>query len=93
MILKEEVVVMLDKDKIVDALRDVYDPELGINVVDLGLIREVKIDNGDVTIDMTFTIPGCPLRDYMLSQVKETVESIEGVNSVTVNILDDVWNW
>lgn len=84
---------MLDKDKIVDALRDVYDPELGINVVDLGLIREVKIDNGDVTIDMTFTIPGCPLRDYMLSQVKETVESIEGVNSVTVNILDDVWNW
>ncbi|MBC7319676.1 metal-sulfur cluster assembly factor [bacterium] len=84
---------MLDKDKIIEALRDVYDPELGINIVDLGLIREVKIDNNDVTIDMTFTIPGCPLRDYMLSQVKETVESIEGVNSVTVNILDDVWNW
>ncbi|MCX7796716.1 MAG: metal-sulfur cluster assembly factor [bacterium] len=84
---------MLDKDKIIDALRDVYDPELGINIVDLGLIKEVKIDNNDVTIDMTFTIPGCPLRDYMLSQVKETVESIEGVSSVTVNILDDVWNW
>lgn len=84
---------MLDKDKIIEALRDVYDPELGINIVDLGLIREVKIDNNDVTIDMTFTIPGCPLRDYMLSQVKETVESVEGVNSVTVNILDDVWNW
>lgn len=84
---------MLDKDKIIDALRDVYDPELGINVVDLGLIKEIKIDNNDVTIDMTFTIPGCPLRDYMLSQVKETVESIEGVSSVTVNILDDVWNW
>lgn len=84
---------MLDKDKIIDALRDVYDPELGINIVDLGLIKEVKIDNNDVTIDMTFTIPGCPLRDYMLSQVKETVESIEGVSSVTVNILDDAWNW
>ncbi len=84
---------MLDKDKIIDALRDVYDPELGISIVDLGLIKEIKIDNNDVTIDMTFTIPGCPLRDYMLSQVKETVESIEGVSSVTVNILDDVWNW
>lgn len=84
---------MLDKDKIIEALRDVYDPELGINVVDLGLIKDIKIDNNDVTIDMTFTIPGCPLRDYMLSQVKETVESIEGVSSVTVNILDDVWNW
>lgn len=84
---------MLDKDKIIDALRDVYDPELGINIVDLGLIKEVKIDNNDVTIDLTFTIPGCPLRDYMLSQVKETVESIEGVSSVTVNILDDAWNW
>ena len=84
---------MVDKDTVITALRDVYDPELGINVVDLGLIKDVKIDNNDVTIDMIFTIPGCPLRDYMLSQIKETVESIEGVKSVTVNILDDVWSW
>lgn len=84
---------MVDKDTVITALRDVYDPELGINVVDLGLIKEVKIDNSDVTIDMIFTIPGCPLRDYMMSQIKETVESIEGVKSVTVNILDDVWSW
>lgn len=85
---------MIDKDKIIEALRDVYDPEIGINVVDLGLIREVKIDNdNNVTVDMVLTIPGCPLRDYMLSQVKETVESLEGVNSVTVNLLDDVWSW
>jgi len=84
---------MVDKDTVITALRDVYDPELGINVVDLGLIKEVRIDNSDVTIDMIFTIPGCPLRDYMMSQIKETVESIEGVKSVTVNILDDVWSW
>lgn len=85
---------MIDKDKVIEALRDVYDPEIGINVVDLGLIREVKIDNdNNVTVDMVLTIPGCPLRDYMLSQVKETVESLEGVNSVTVNLLDDVWSW
>jgi|YelNatPaOPRAMG01_1025707.scaffolds.fasta_scaffold13128_3 metal-sulfur cluster biosynthetic enzyme len=84
---------MVDKDTVINALRDVYDPELGINVVDLGLIKEVKIDDSDVTIDMIFTIPGCPLREYMLSQIKEVVESIEGVKSVTVNILDDVWSW
>lgn len=85
---------MIDKDKVIEALRDVYDPEIGINVVDLGLIREVKIDNdNNVTVDMVLTIPGCPLRDYMLSQVKETVESLEEVNSVTVNLLDDVWSW
>lgn len=85
---------MIDKDMIISALRDVYDPEIGINVVDLGLIREVKIDeDNNVTVDMVLTIPGCPLRDYMLSQVKETIESLEGVNSVTVNLLDDVWSW
>lgn len=84
---------MVDKEKVISALRDVYDPEIGINVVDLGLIREVKIDGDNVTVDMVLTIPGCPLRDYMLSQVKETVESIEGVKSVAVNLLDDVWSW
>lgn len=84
---------MVDKDVVINALRDVYDPELGINVVDLGLIKDVKIDNGEVTIDMIFTIPGCPLRDFMIAQIKDTVESIEGVKSATVNILDDVWNW
>ncbi|MGC8971911.1 MAG: metal-sulfur cluster assembly factor [bacterium] len=84
---------MVDKDTVINALRDVYDPELGINIVDLGLIKDVKIDNDEVTIDMIFTIPGCPLRDYMISQIKDTVESIEGVKSAIVNILDDVWNW
>jgi len=84
---------MVDKDAVINALRDVYDPELGINVVDLGLIKDVKIDNDEVTIDMIFTIPGCPLRDFMISQIKDTVESIEGVKSATINILDDVWNW
>jgi serine O-acetyltransferase len=84
---------MVTKESILESLREVYDPELGINVVDLGLIRDVKIENGQVNIDMILTIPGCPLRDYLLSQVKETVENLEGVESVTVNLLEDVWNW
>ncbi|MGB9681376.1 MAG: metal-sulfur cluster assembly factor [bacterium] len=84
---------MVTKEMILDSLKEVYDPELGINVVDLGLIRDVKINDGDVNIDMILTIPGCPLRDYLLSQVKETVENLEGVESVTVNLLEDVWNW
>ncbi|HHV81083.1 MAG TPA: metal-sulfur cluster assembly factor [bacterium] len=84
---------MVDKEKVITALRDVYDPEIGVNVVDLGLIKELKIDNDNVTVDMVLTIPGCPLREYMISQVRETVESVEGVKSVTVNLLDDVWSW
>lgn len=84
---------MVDKEKVITALRDVYDPEIGVNVVDLGLIKELKIDDDNVTVDMVLTIPGCPLREYMISQVRETVESVEGVKSVTVNLLDDVWSW
>jgi len=84
---------MVTKEVVLEALREVYDPELGINVVDLGLIKDVKIENAYVNIDMILTIPGCPLRDYLLSQVKETVENLEGVESVTVNLLEDVWNW
>jgi serine O-acetyltransferase len=84
---------MVTKESVLEALREVYDPELGINVVDLGLIKDVKIENAQINIDMILTIPGCPLRDYLLSQVKETVENLEGVESVTVNLLEDVWNW
>lgn len=73
---------MVDKEKVITALRDVYDPEIGVNVVDLGLIKELKIDNDNVTVDMVLTIPGCPLREYMISQVRETVESVEGLNQL-----------
>ena len=51
--------------EILEALRDVVDPELGVNIVDLGLVRGIQLDDGDVGITMTMTSPACPLRDSL----------------------------
>lgn len=78
------------QDLIYDQLRAVIDPELNINVVDLGLIYDVNItESNDVSIEMTLTTPGCPLHDSIVSGVKYAISSLEGVNNVEVNI---VWS-
>jgi len=75
------------KKKIEDALREVYDPEIPINVYDLGLIYEINIENNDtVNIVMTLTSPTCPTADYIESQVKEAIEIVEGVKSVNIKM-------
>lgn len=78
------------RDQIYDQLRTVFDPELGINVVDLGLIYDVKVDdNKNVEVTMTLTTPGCPLHDSISSGVKHAVHYLDEVEDVQVNI---VWN-
>lgn len=78
------------KDKIREQLKQVIDPELNINVVDLGLIYEIIIkENNDVYIEMTLTTPGCPLHDSITSGVKHAVSHLEEVNDVEVLI---VWH-
>lgn len=75
-------------DKIYEQLRKVNDPELNINVVDLGLVYEVKhSEEGDVWITMTLTTPGCPLHDSIVSGVKNAVSSIEGIENVDVQLV------
>lgn len=75
-------------DKIYEQLRKVNDPELNVNVVDLGLVYEVKhSEEGDVWITMTLTTPGCPLHDSIVSGVKNAVSSIEGVANVDVQLV------
>jgi len=75
--------------QITDALRDVFDPELGVSVVDLGLIYDLAIDGGRVHVTMTLTAPGCPLHDAMAEWVRRAVGRIPGVEEVLVTIVFD----
>jgi metal-sulfur cluster biosynthetic enzyme len=76
-------------EQITEALREVFDPELGMSVVDLGLIYDVAIDAGRVRITMTLTIQGCPLHDSMTEWVRQAVGRIPGVEDVVVVIVFD----
>lgn len=75
-------------------LKTVYDPEIPVNVYDLGLIYEVEVDDDkNVTITMTLTAPNCPAADFILEDVRYKVESIKEVNNVIVNLtFEPQWN-
>jgi len=78
------------RDDIAEALEEVIDPELGIDIVNLGLVYGVDVDeNGDVMVTMTLTAMGCPLAGTIEHEVRSALAPIEGVNSVEVNI---VWS-
>ena len=80
-------------DGIIKAIKKVKDPELPINIYDLGLIRKIDIDDGIVHIDMTLTTPNCPVADLMPSQVFDEVSKVDGVNSVRVELVwDPAWS-
>ena len=79
-----------DEDDVVEALRGVYDPEIPVNLYDLGLIYELKIgDDGTVNIDMSLTAPGCPVAGEMPGQVARAVAEVDGVGEVTVRLVWD----
>ncbi|MGI9657589.1 MAG: iron-sulfur cluster assembly protein, partial [Gaiellaceae bacterium] len=73
---------MLDRDQVMRALEQVDDPELGRSVVELGMVRDIAIEQGDIAITISLTIPGCPLRDSFHSQIDEHVGSLDGVRSI-----------
>ena len=76
------------EERIVDVLKTVYDPEIPVNIYDLGLIYRVEVnDEGIVDIDMTFTAPSCPAADLILEDVRQKVDNIEGVKSANVNLV------
>lgn len=78
----------LIEQRIVDVLKTVYDPEIPVNIYDLGMIYRIDVnEDHTVEIDMTFTSPACPLADYIFSDVQSKVESVEGVESATVNLV------
>jgi len=80
---------MIDSNKIWTALTDVTDPEMPISIVDMGLVYDVRVKNGDVEIDMTFTAIACPGMDMLLADVRDKVSELPKVESVKINV---VWN-
>mgnify|MGYP004627843249 FL=1 len=82
------------EERIVDVLKTVYDPEIPVNIYDLGLIYKIDVaEDGNVEIDMTFTAPSCPAADFILEDVRQKVDSLEGVKSSNVNLVfEPVWD-
>lgn len=72
-----------------DLLRVVIDPDLNINIVDLGLVYDVRIPNNVIEVDMTFTTPGCPWGPYLVHQVKDTLAQVPGVSDTKVTVVWD----
>jgi len=82
------------KERIVEVLKTVYDPEIPVDIFNLGLIYEVKCsENGNVKITMTLTAPNCPMADYILEDIKMKVAAVDKVSSVDVKIVfEPEWN-
>ncbi|MCD8193387.1 MAG: iron-sulfur cluster assembly protein [Tannerellaceae bacterium] len=76
------------EEAIVTVLKTVYDPEIPVNIYDLGLIYKVEVDENQIVhIDMTLTAPNCPAADFIIEDVRMKVEAIEGVKGVEVNLV------
>jgi len=83
---------MTTEEEIRKALEAVIDPEIGISVVDLGMIREIEVNGGRVEIKMVLTAPGCPLADYLVQQVQQAAQSVEGITQAHVILLHQRWD-
>lgn len=75
------------QERALTALRDVVDPEVGLNVVDLGLVYGVTADAGRVTVQLTMTTSACPLGEHLQREAEEKLRAVEGVESATVDLV------
>ena len=76
------------EQRIIEVLKTVYDPEIPVNIYDLGLIYKIDLDmDGNVDIDMTFTAPSCPAADFIIEDVRSKVNAVEGVTAAEVNMV------
>lgn len=82
------------EQRIVDVLKTVYDPEIPIDIYELGMIYKIDVkENNTVDIDMTFTAPNCPAADFILEDVRTKVEGVEGVTSANINLVfEPAWD-
>ena len=83
---------MATKDMVLEALRGVMDPELGMSVVGLGMIREVLITGEQVEVKMVLTAPFCPLAGTITENARQAVEALPGVREAKVALLDEPWD-
>ena len=77
----------LDVEEVREALRTVVDPELGLNIVDLGLVYTIDVNGGDVLVEMTLTSPGCPAGEQIMGQADAAVRDLDGVDKVSVELV------
>lgn len=76
------------EQRIIEVLKTVFDPEIPVNIYDLGLIYKIDLDmDGKLDIDMTFTAPSCPAADFIIEDVRTKVAAVSGVTSATVNMV------
>ena len=82
------------EERIVDVLKTVYDPEIPVDIWNLGMIYKIDVkDDGTVDMDMTFTAPSCPAADFILEDVRTNVEGVKGVKSANVNLVfEPAWD-
>lgn len=82
------------EERIVRILKTVYDPEIPVDIYNLGLIYNIEVDEtGHARIDMTLTAPNCPASDFIMEDVRMKIESVDGVKSVDVNLVfEPEWN-
>lgn len=77
------------RERVRARLRDVIDPEVGINIVDLGLVYGIDVDHGEVTLLLTMTTPACPLGDRIVEDARDRIDDVDGVAAVRVDLVWD----
>ena len=78
---------LVTQEDVLEALHEVYDPEIPVNIVDLGLVYGVEVDDGDVDIRMTLTFAGCGMGPYIAQQAEWAIAEVEGVEDVNVELV------
>ena len=79
---------LMIEERIVKMLKTVYDPEIPVNVYDLGLIYKIDLnDDGELVVDMTLTAPSCPAGEFIMEDIRQKVESVEGVTTAVINLV------
>ena len=82
------------KSQVIEAIKKIYDPEIPVNIYELGLIYKIEVDEKNkVNLDMTLTSPNCPVAESLPNEVKENIKKVEGVSDVNLNlVLEPPWD-
>ena len=77
------------QERVIEVLKTVFDPEISVNIYDLGLIYRIELseDNTELSVDMTLTAPNCPADDFIVEDVRQKLETITGIKKVEVNLV------
>ncbi len=90
----EEITKYTIEEKTVEMLKTVFDPEIPVNVYDLGLIYKIEVtDDFEINVDMTLTAPNCPAADFIIEDIQQKLDSIHGVKQANINLVfEPEWN-